>query len=360
MKYFFFYIPLFLLLPCCDKHGDEPALRTVIAYIAADNDLSADALDDVEEMQRGFSASGVHLVAFIDPADEPPYLLELSPNGSARLKTYAELNSCDAAQMGQTLSEIIGMYPAEGYGLILWSHGTSWLPANHLLKSFGQDGGRQMNIPELAEALPLKLDFILLDACLMGAVEVAYELREKADFIVASSAEIIQKGFPYDVIIPELTSRNPDLKRVAEIYFDYYRQLPGMLQSATISLVDARELEKLAAVTRMLISESLQQPDMDAFDRMSVQRLDRYSEQYVFDFGDFISKAFPEADKSELTSQLNKTVLYKAHTPSFMKEYDIATYSGLSSYIFSSARSDLNTYYRRLSWYGASGYAILF
>jgi hypothetical protein len=191
-------------------------------------------------------------------------------------------------------------------------------------------------------------------------VEVAYELREKADFIVASSAEVIQKGFPYDVVIPELTSFNPDLGKVAEAYFGYYRQLPGMLQSATISLVDARELENLAAVTRALIAEVRQPLDMNAFDRMSVQRLDRYTEQYVFDFGDFIGKAFPEADKSKLMLQLNKTVLYKAHTASFMEEYDIAAYSGLSTYIFSSERSDLNTYYRRLGWYSASGYAILF
>jgi hypothetical protein len=168
MKYVLPYLPLFLLLPCCSKGKEELVPRTVIAYIAADNDLWSDALDDVEEMQRGFSPNGVQLVAFIDPAGEPPYLLEMASNSSRRVKTYAELNSCDAAQMRQTLSEIIGMYPAERYGLILWSHGTSWLPANHLLKSFGQDGDSQLNIPELAEALPLKFDFILLDACLMG------------------------------------------------------------------------------------------------------------------------------------------------------------------------------------------------
>ena len=41
-----------------------------------------------------------------------------------------------------------------------------------------------MNIDALAAALPVRFDFILMDACLMGSVEVVYELRNKADFII--------------------------------------------------------------------------------------------------------------------------------------------------------------------------------
>jgi len=77
--------------------------------------------------------------------------------------------------MKQVLNDIIQMYPAQEYGLILWSHGTSWLPAGSSLRSFGEDSGEQMNIPDLAENLPIKFDFILFDACLMVSVEVVYD-----------------------------------------------------------------------------------------------------------------------------------------------------------------------------------------
>jgi hypothetical protein len=92
---------------------------------------------------------------------------------------------------------------------------------------------------------------------------------------------------------------------------------------------------------------------MTAFDRASVQRLDVYSEQYVFDFLDFIAKAFPQADAAALREQLAATVLYKAHTPQFIEEYDILTFCGLSCYIPHPRRNDLNGYYKTLGWYAA-------
>jgi hypothetical protein len=74
----------------------------------------------------------------------------------------------------------------------------------------------------------------LMDACLMGSVEVAYELRNKADFIIASPTEVIYMGYPYDRIIPELTRKQPDLKKVASDYFNFYNEMPGIFRSASI------------------------------------------------------------------------------------------------------------------------------
>jgi hypothetical protein len=356
---------LYALLPICltacsrgDSAEASPAVRTVVVYMAADNDLWADALADVGELQAGEAERGVNLVVFLDLFGEPPRLLQVSSGATETVKTYPELNSADASQLRQALGDAIALYPAERYGLALWSHGASWLPAGRLLKSFGEDGGRQMNIPELAAALPVHFDFILFDACLMGSVEVAYELRGKTDFIVASSTETIADGFPYNRIAPELLAPEPDLRRVAERYFDFYAQQEGAYRSATVTLIDAGQLEALAATTRELLSA--RQVDLADFDRSQVQRLDVYEEQYTFDFLDFLGKLLPEVDRSTLAAQLNKTVLYKAHTAKFLEEYEIETFCGLSSYIPHSGRGDLNDYYRQLGWYTAGGYNNLF
>jgi hypothetical protein len=148
------------------------------------------------------------------------------------------------------------------------------------------------------------------------------------------------------------------LKTVAQRYFDYYNSLQGAYQSATISLIDTKELDDLAALTRKLISEEPFDPL--PFDRTSVQRLDMYDEQYTFDFFDFIDKAFPEADKTELTLQLAKTIPYKANTRMFLEEFELSTYCGLSSYIPHNRRNDLNNYYKQLSWYKAGRYDRIF
>ena len=395
MKHTLLYIPfaLLLLLCSCSKEDDEketlPA-RTVIACLAADNDLWEDALRSIEEMKAAFTEGGAKLIVFADIAGEAPCILEISSNTATTVKVYPdECNPADASQMREILEDITAMYPAGSYGLILWSHASSWLPAGAqlrskreganarkhegrdeaaasrhstagtALRSFGSDNGVQMNIPELAEALPVRFDYILFDACLMGSVEVAYELRQKTNFIVASSAPTLFTGFPYQAVLPELLSPRPDLKKVAEGYFNYYQEImTGVYQSATISVIDTRELEGLAFATRRVMET---QPfDKAAFDRTSVQRLDSYEEQYVFDFMDFINKSFPEANKSELTGQLTKTVLYKAHTEKFMNQYEIKAFCGLSCYIPLESRDDLNAYYQQLGWCRAAGFDRLF
>jgi hypothetical protein len=326
--------------------------------MAADNDLWDVALVDLEEMKQGYRETGVNLVVLMDVANEMPCLLRIIEDGEQKIKTYSEFNSADPATMNRLLGEIIEMYPSDSYGLILWSHGTSWLPAGMPTKSFVVDGTHQMNIPDLAEALPLHFDFILFDACLMGAVEVAYELRNKTDYIIASSTETIDSGFPYELVIPALMSSTPDLRKAAESYFNYYQQQSGAFCSATVSLIDTKELDNLAKVTNQLISG--QTFDIASFDRISVQRLDVYDEQYTFDFLDFITKAFPDTDKRPFMEQLEKTVLYKAHTTEFLEMYEINAYCGLSCYIPHIDRNDLNSYYQQLGWYQAGGYNKLF
>lgn len=358
-----FYTLIFMLLLACNRDKDKesedtiPAFRTVIVYMAADNDLSSDALADIEEMKAGYAEAGVNLIVFADLDGEAPKIMKIGKNSAATVHTYPEFNSAEATQVQKTLNDIVDMYPAESYGLVLWSHATSWLPAGVRLKSFGEDSGKQMNISELAAALPVHFDFILFDACLMGAVEVAYELKEKADWLIASSAETIYEGFPYDEIVPEMLKSNINLQGIAQIYFDWYDELDGDFRSATVSLVNLREMENLAKCTKQLLAAATF--DISTFDRLTVQRLDVYSEQYAFDFMDFIEKLCPEADRSALEAQLAKTVAYRANTPSFIEMFDIDTYCGLSCYIPHPERNDLNEFYRTLKWYVDGGFNLL-
>jgi Clostripain family. len=351
-----YIVVLIFILFSCEKDESlrpESVNRTVIIYMSADNDLSADALDDIEEMKKGYRDNGIHLVVFADLARESPYLLEMAPDSGKIVKTYPEINSANASQMQEVLNDIVDLYPAHNYGLILWSHGTSWLPSNMPLRSFGRDHGSEMDIPDLSMALPIHFDFILFDACLMGAVEVAYELKDKTDYLIASSMEIIYKGFPYDKVIPELVKPVIDYKSVARHYFDYYDTMQGAYRSATVSVIETRYLQELAHRLKQLFENNT--TSIHPFDRTSVQGMDTYQEQYCFDLADFVDTVFPETDKSLFTDQLNKAVVYKAHTPMFLSEYEIKTYCGLSCYIPHPSREDLNNYYKTLQWCKDSG-----
>ncbi|MDR2087524.1 MAG: hypothetical protein LBP72_10195 [Dysgonamonadaceae bacterium] len=350
-----------LIVFSCEENDNlrpEPVNRTIIVYMAADNDLAADALSDMEEMKQSFSENGVSLIVFADLSDEAPYLLQIGQDKETFIKSYPELNSADANTLKEVIQEIVDMYPALEYGLILWSHGTSWMPSGSGLRSFVKDSGKEMNITDLAESLPVKFDFILFDACLMGSVEVIYELKDKANFIIASSTETIYTGFPYDEIIPELLKLQIDFHAVVQHYFDYYNSLQGAYRSATVSVVETKHLPELATQLKLLFENNAF--DRETFNRAAVQRLDVYEEQYCFDLLDFVDEALPNVNKKDFIAQLERAVVYKNHTPQFLQLYDINTYCGLSSYIPHPQRNDLNNYYKGLEWYADSGINYLF
>jgi len=355
-----YIILLLLAFGACEKEEspENLARRTIIAYVAADNDLSYDAYESLQQMEQGFSEAGVRLIVFFDQGDGNPCLSEVHPGKNTIVKSYPELNSANPAVLNEVLQDAINLYPAKEYGLILWSHGSSWMPNGSGLRSFGNDNGSRMNVPDLAASLPVKFSFILFDACLMGAVEVAYELKDKTDYIIASSTETIAEGFPYDEIIPELLQSKIDYNAVAQTYFDYYNGQSGAYQSATVSVIETQYLPDLANSMKQLCENN--PVNLQTFDRTSVQRLDVYEEQYTFDLLDFVDKVFLNANKNDFINQLNKAVLYKYHTPQFILEYNINTYCGLSCYIPLSGRDDLTAYYQTLKWYRDAGLNYLF
>ena len=60
-----------------------------------------------------------------------------------------------------------------------------------MVKSIGQSrhNGRsyEIEIEDFAKAIPMKLDYILFDACLMGNLEIALNIAPYADYLVASA-----------------------------------------------------------------------------------------------------------------------------------------------------------------------------
>jgi Clostripain family. len=345
-----------ILLLSCNEEDDliNEVDRTLIFYMIADNDLATEAYKDIEDIRKNtITSPRVNIIIFIDYAFEEPKIIKIINNTIETVRLYSEFNSADGDEMNKVLTHIINLFPAKKYELVLWSHGTSWLPSERLLKSFGIDEGKGMDISSLASSLPIKFDYILFDACLMGAIEVAYELRHLTNYIIASSSEVLKNGFPYHLIMQYFCDSPVDMKKIAETYYDYYNQQSGIFRSATISLIDTSELEALAAEIKKLLTENSM--DFSSFDRASVQRLDVYEEQYHFDLSDFFNKAFPDVDKSAFEEQLKKTVLYKANTPQFLEMYDIKAYCGLSCYIPTNNRPDLNRCYSGLGWSIDSG-----
>lgn len=253
--------------------GPDPDLptRTIIVYLGGDNNLSEETGRKIEALRQGWTYTGNKCLIYQDSRDGAR-LLRL--RGGCRttptpyvetVREYGAENSASAETFARVLREVAAEYPADSYGLIFFSHASGWLPAGALQnpaprsRSVGVDDGdagrAEMDIAEFAAAIPGGMfDFIVFETCLTAGVEVAYELRGKSDYMLASSAEIISPGFTpvYPSALRLLCDTSVKMRTALEgfgrAYMDYVvANYTGARRSATLSLTDIREISPLAA-----------------------------------------------------------------------------------------------------------------
>ena len=363
-RYFILFLTAVVAL-ACDPVNEEPPQfverqKTVLVYMAANNNLSSQAESNLASMKQGFVPEDENLLVYMHLASKNPVLLRLfkDETGAVVQDTvyhFPPQNSADAKSLTSVLKITQTMYPAQEYGLVLWSHGTGWLPQGYYSKSFGADAGKEMDVMELAKALPYKLEFVIFDACLMGGIEVAYELKDSVNYILSSPAEILSSGFPYARVMKHIFKSPTDMESVAEEYFNFYNGQSGASRSATVSLVKSSELGNVAAeAAKVFSSYSAGKPSVDT---LSIQRYYRGGKHWFYDLGGLVNQ-MSQGNDADFRNALDKAVIYKNTTPYFIEiPVDKNKYSGLSTYIPSpTADPQLLKYYANFKWSKDTGY----
>lgn len=110
-------------------------------------------------------------------------------------------------------------------------------------------------MPQLEDALSFisgqlgkEIDIIGMDACHMGMIEVAYQVKDYAQIMVASEASVPGDGWQYDCVLQTLvTSPSQTSKQFAtEIVDCYYNQYSGTGSNVTLSAIDLSQIDNLA------------------------------------------------------------------------------------------------------------------
>lgn len=382
---------LALALFCCscikeEYEGPDPNLptRTILVYLGGDNNLSDETARKVEALRQGWTWTGNKCLVYVDSRDGARLLrlrggCQTTPTPYVEtVREYGAENSASAGTFARVLHEVAAEYPADSYGLVFFSHASGWLPAGTLQKptagvrSVGVDdggGGRaEMDIADFAAAIPGGMfDFIVFEACLAAGVEVAYELRGKSDYMLASSAEIISPGFSplYPSALRLLCDTAVDTRSALEAFGQAYMDhvtgsYTGARRSATLSLIDMREISLLA----VRMQAALRNHSAGAYDLSRLQYFDRpgsYGDSPAlprfFDLDEWAGTFAAPEDYVAFRAQLARTVVWKAATETFMAGYNgftIRCHSGLTTYIEQDAFPELNEAYRRSAWYRAT------
>jgi hypothetical protein len=373
-----FFLLCSLFMACSNEEPlpDTPEAsrsRTVLVYLGVDNNFSDEAAQKIRQLTNGWSKNfDGNLLVYADAGEKPAlvhiYHSGLRGNTADTIETYTAENSADPAVFTRVMQTVTERYPAASFGLVVLSHATGWLPAEMSapsisLRSIVFDRGNgnagtqnYMELTDFAAAIPCKLDFIVFDACFMGAVEVACELKDKADYIVASPAEVLAPGFVYATMMQRLFKPQADLVAVAREFYEYCNDTvqSGLPRSATVSVVKTAELAPLAAFVREITQANahLENPD-------NLQTYGYGRQKIYFDLGDYLQALSPEMS-DRLQNLLNKCVVYKAATPCYYsagadRMQPVHAFSGLSVYIPQPAYPQANAAYRRLQWAQMTG-----
>ncbi|NDV66969.1 clostripain-related cysteine peptidase [Bacteroides sp. 224] len=384
------FIGLAFLLTGCDKdHDNTPKPlppgeeRTVLAYWVADNkpgnDLSSYAIRDFNEMVEGMANVDVeknNLLVYIETRYDVPRLIRVTKLNDKivadTIITYPEQNPLDKEIMKGVINRVVTDYPAKSYGLILASHAEGWIEASNVsTRHWGDYRGTNMNIPDLRDAVMSfpHLDFILFDACYMQAIEVLYELKDCADYIIASPTEIPGPGAPYQKVIPAMFANSENYaENIGRAYYEYYGRdngeiinTPEWTFGVSISVVKTSELEMLAEITRSIISNNVSEGELVSVSSLFYYGYTNTPRYYYYDLEKFIAQQTEkDANYEAWKEQLDKTQIYFRTTKTNLVNriggsWNMAGAAGISMYV-PKDQGDVHAYYKTLKWYEASGW----
>lgn len=250
-------------------------LWTIFMYMCGDNNLEAEALCDIREMESSLiNTDEITVLVLLDRSSSfdtsdgnwkgsRMYELKTGPSQlpgmlvskeieckslSLEPGTEIHLNMSSPYVLSSFLEYGASEYEAENYGLVMWGHGNGWrneteeseeVNSSSITKGFvfDESTGDYMTVSDLRRGLKdfnqkHQLSFIGFDTCFSSEIEVLYELKDCGKFAVASEGLVDGAGWNYEALFNAFSSS--ELKTADEFtslmvrqYKEEYRRKSG-------------------------------------------------------------------------------------------------------------------------------------
>lgn len=384
MKKFLFFLQLIAVIAlssCTDDPLPDPNTNgnanevdnTIIVYMPWSGDpysLYDYFKTNLRDMKQAIVNEGglgnKRLIVFISEAPEKGALINVKyQRGQCVDDTLAKFDNTQPNQQLNTsrwitnlLTRVKAYAPARNYSMIVGCHGMGWIPSyagtrtsvsntlqkrwrdvesKPLTRWFGGDTYKtDISILDrgIAQSGIGKMQYILFDDCYMSTIEVAYELRHSAHYLIGCPTEIMAHGMPYEQLWNELSKSNPNYQNVVDEFYNFYSTYTDPY--GTISVIDCSQADGMVNIMRQINQSS----NLVLVSPTSIQQMDGYNPSIFFDMGDYVEKRAVNEPilLSQFRNQLNLLVPYKRHTPSYFSAvtsssgtvYPINTYSGIT------------------------------
>lgn len=368
LKHFFLLLFSIIVLASCGGNDDpvdpvEPFVPTktkntlfvFMPYTANNNGYNSlyenlkVNLEDMEqaiEQEKGLGNS--QLIVFISESIKTSHLIYIGYNKNKgkcqrdTLKTYTDYDYTTSDGITSLLTGIKQMAPADNYSMIIGCHGEGWIPKPKSTQTRYFGGTAiPIDISDFNEGIKnagMKMNFILFDDCYMSGMEVAYQLRESSNYLIASTSEMMGYGMPYHLILKYMLADTPNYKAICDDFTNFYRTYKSGIQSmpyGTIAVTDLNYAEAMAIYMKKL--NSTHTFDTNKIDDLQDLDVQHFTPTVYFDFGSYLRVLCGDdaAAYAEATNILKDLVPYKGTTGKIFSlagqsELELKEFSGLT------------------------------
>lgn len=247
-------------IACSEKDNIKSKPWSIYVYMAADNNLSERAYEDINQMElASFDSLNVNVVVQADFFDDTAKRFKITNDddiysvSSPIIQNLGEIDSGSPNSISSFINWAKKNYPGEKTMFVIWSHGNGWRNKSVFFCP-DRESNSYISIlnGELKKALSgHRFDILAFDACSMQAAEVISICKNNASYIVASEDEVPTKGFAYYDMLGQL-NKNTTAYDFSIILAESYKQslMPGGSQNPTgqpykltISAVDTKKFK---------------------------------------------------------------------------------------------------------------------
>lgn len=270
---------------CKDQATRGLAQWSVVTYIAADNSLDQFAYYNIDAMQKGVIATDQVniLVQWDKPQDNQTWRYRITPGGKIEVDSInSEMGYEPSREVVNCMQWVVDNYPALHYATILWNHGSGvqdFSPGEYQRKRFERAGWMRGLIAQeqkpaergilyddsqgtcltnqgminaftaIKGIIGRNLDVLGMDACLMSMLEIAGEMSDVVDYLVASEQPIPGQGWEYKGLfgaltaMPTMSPRDFALTAV-NTYGKFYRKQGGST-TYTLAALDLSQVKNV-------------------------------------------------------------------------------------------------------------------
>ena len=309
-----------------------PQDRTIIMYLpysgSGSNDLYPffeQNILDVEQSIKQAGGLGTNNL-YVVIADHSParvYLYRVRMEGTEcvhdTIKRYDYPRLMDAQWITRVINDVRSISNTPKYAMLVGCHGNGWLPpmdnvARAKTRWFGGPG-YAISIADFAQGIQqagIKLEYLVFDDCYLSCAEVAYDLRNATNTLIASTSEVMAAGMPYAKVFQYLAAPQPNFGQLVNDYIAYYQSTATPY--ATIGVINTQYIQPMAQLMRQVNATCT----WNTANNYQLQDLDGsfFTPTVYFDFGSYARALFGSnlALYSQYRALMAQLVPYKGNT----------------------------------------------